>query len=99
MLRMTVNQPVCQGVEPTLGLVTRYYFLYECCCLKVAVFSLWGVLSDERSGLSFVILSLQQFISIYLKDLSFLCFTVQQSIYNIYKASFSPGSVQQIMLY
>jgi hypothetical protein len=54
----SVSQLVCQGIEPTLRLVTRYYFLSEGCCLKVAVLSLWGVLSDERSGLSFVILSL-----------------------------------------
>jgi hypothetical protein len=30
-LRLTVRQSVCQGVEPTLGLVTRYYFLPESC--------------------------------------------------------------------
>jgi hypothetical protein len=41
-----------------MRLVTRYYFLPESCFLKVAVLSLWGALSDERSGLSFVILSL-----------------------------------------
>jgi hypothetical protein len=33
---MTEGQSVCRGVEPTLGLVTRYYFLF----LKVAVLSL-----------------------------------------------------------
>jgi hypothetical protein len=71
-LQLMVSQPVCQGVEPTLGLLTRYYFLCEC-CLKAAVLSLPGSLSDERLSLSFVILSLQQFISIYIKDLSFLC--------------------------
>jgi hypothetical protein len=56
-LQLTVSQPVCQGVEPTLGLVTKYHFLSKC-CLKVAVLSLWGALSDERSDLSFVFLSL-----------------------------------------
>jgi hypothetical protein len=50
-LRLTVSQPVCQGVEPSLGLVPRYYFLSECRCLKVAVLSLCGALSDERFGL------------------------------------------------
>jgi hypothetical protein len=35
--------------RPNLGLVTIYYFLSEGCCLKVAVLSLWGALSDERS--------------------------------------------------
>jgi hypothetical protein len=57
-LRLTVSQPVYQGAEPSLWLVTRYYFLSESCCPKVAVLSSWGTLSDERSGLSFVILSL-----------------------------------------
>jgi hypothetical protein len=28
-----------------------------------------------------------------------MCLTVQQYKYNIYKAAFSPGSIQQIMLY
>jgi hypothetical protein len=54
----SVGQSVCQGIEPTLGLVTRYYFLSEGCFLKVAVLSSWGALSDERSGMSLVILSL-----------------------------------------
>jgi hypothetical protein len=50
-LQLTNSQSVCQGVEPTLELVTRYYFLSEGCCLKDAVLSLCGALSDERSGL------------------------------------------------
>jgi hypothetical protein len=66
-LQLTVNQSVCQGIEPTLGLVTRYYFLTEGCFLKVAVLSLWGALSDERSGLSFVIL-LNVFQIIYINS-------------------------------
>jgi hypothetical protein len=53
----SVGQSVCQGIEPTLRLVTKYYFLSEGCCLKVAVLSLQGALFDDRSGLSFVILS------------------------------------------
>jgi hypothetical protein len=57
-LQLTVSQPLCQGIEPTVGLVTRYYFLSEGCFLKFAVLSFWGALSDERSGLSFVFLSL-----------------------------------------
>jgi hypothetical protein len=40
---------VCLGVEPRLGLMTRYLFW-----MKVTVLSIWGALSDERSGLSFV---------------------------------------------
>jgi hypothetical protein len=57
-LQLTVSQPLCQGMEPILGLVTRYYFLSEGCFLKFAVLSFWGVLSDDRSGLSFVFLCL-----------------------------------------
>jgi hypothetical protein len=48
-LRPTVSQSVRLGVEPTVGLTTRYKF-----CLNFAVLSLWGALSDERSGLSLV---------------------------------------------
>jgi hypothetical protein len=32
-----VSQSVCQGIEPTLRLVTRYYFLSEGCCLVSVV--------------------------------------------------------------
>jgi hypothetical protein len=55
---MTDGQSVCIGVEPTLGLVTRYYFLLEGCCLKVAVLFLWGALSDERTDQQFAVQSL-----------------------------------------
>jgi hypothetical protein len=36
---LMVGQSVCQGIEPTLGLVTRYYFLSEGCFLKGLVIS------------------------------------------------------------
>jgi hypothetical protein len=56
-LRLTVSQYVL--VSSTLvGLVTRYYFLSECCCLKFLVLYLWDALSDERTGLQFVVYSL-----------------------------------------
>jgi hypothetical protein len=43
-------------VSSTLvGLATRYYFLSECSCLKLAVLYLWRALSDERTDLSFVV--------------------------------------------
>jgi hypothetical protein len=45
----SVSQSVCQGIEPTLGLVTRYCVLSEGCFLKVAVLSVWDALSDEKS--------------------------------------------------
>jgi hypothetical protein len=57
-LRLTVNLSVGLGIEYLLGLVTRYYFLCEGCCLKVAVLHLWGALSDERTGLQFAVQSL-----------------------------------------
>jgi hypothetical protein len=40
-----------------VGLVSRYYFLLECCCLKFAVLFLWGALSDKRMGLQFAVWS------------------------------------------
>jgi hypothetical protein len=48
-LRLTVSLSVCLGVELNLGLLTRDFFVS-----KVTVLSLWGALSDERSGLYFV---------------------------------------------
>jgi hypothetical protein len=51
-------QSLCLGVEPTLGLVTRCYFLSESCCLKVAVSFQWGAFSDGRTGLQFAVQSL-----------------------------------------
>jgi hypothetical protein len=50
-LQLTVSQSVGLGVEPNLGLLTRdifFFFLNLQSCL------IWGALSDERSGLSFV---------------------------------------------
>jgi hypothetical protein len=48
-LQLTVSQSVCLGVEPNLGLLTREFFF-----LKLQSCLIWGALSDERSGLSFV---------------------------------------------
>jgi hypothetical protein len=56
-LRPTVSQLVCLCVEPTLGLVTRFYFLSEGCCLKVVVLFLCGAPFDERMGLQFSVQS------------------------------------------
>jgi hypothetical protein len=44
-----VSQSVSLGVEPHLGLITRYLLLIESYDLV-----LWGALSDEKTGLSFV---------------------------------------------
>jgi hypothetical protein len=54
----TDGQQICIGIEPTLGLATRYYFLSECCFLKVEVLFLLGALSGERMGLQFAVQSL-----------------------------------------
>jgi hypothetical protein len=57
----TDSQSVSQYglVSSTLmELVTRHYFLSECCCLKFAVLFLWAALSDERTGLKFSVQSL-----------------------------------------
>jgi hypothetical protein len=45
-LRLTVSQSVILGVEPHMGLMTRYLLVLDSCG--------WGALSDERTGLSFV---------------------------------------------
>jgi hypothetical protein len=45
----SVSQSVSLGVGPHLGLMTRYYFY-----LTITVLLLWGALSDERTGLTFV---------------------------------------------
>jgi hypothetical protein len=66
-------------------------------CLKFAVLSLWGALSDERSGLSLVS-HCRQYVT---HCQNVILFTFYMShvfcIYNIHKTSVSPGSVQQIM--
>jgi hypothetical protein len=49
-LRLTVSQSVSLGVDPHLGLMTRCLLLF----LTVTALCLWGALSDERMGLSFV---------------------------------------------
>jgi hypothetical protein len=49
-LRLTVSQSVILGVEHHLGLMTRYLVLFD----SYGLVFLWGALSDERTGLSFV---------------------------------------------
>jgi hypothetical protein len=90
MLQLTVSQSVCLGFEPQLGLMTRSFLF-----VTVAVLSIWGAFSDERTGLSFVSHS-QPIVSIYIY-LQLNLTLISTSMYYIYKASVSPGSVQQIM--
>jgi hypothetical protein len=49
-LRLTVSQSVNLGVEPHLRLMTRYLLL----SWQLRSCFLWGALSDERTGLSFI---------------------------------------------
>jgi hypothetical protein len=93
-LRLTVSQSVCLGVETRLGLMTRCFFLFESYCpVRVGVPSLTrgrvcrlSVIFGSISSLSFV----QLFTILLLKP---------NRMYNIYKASVSPGSLQQTMPY
>jgi hypothetical protein len=48
-LRLTVSQSVSLGVEPNVGLMTRYLLLFDSYGLI-----LWGAFSHERTVLSFV---------------------------------------------
>jgi hypothetical protein len=50
----SVNMSWCRARS---GLVTKHYIPSEHSCRKVPFLSLWGALADERSGLSFVSLS------------------------------------------
>jgi hypothetical protein len=109
-VRVTFSQSVSQYVlasTPLCGRLTRYCFLFKSLGLGFVVLSLWGALSDERLRLSFVSQSLLICLRVHLL-VTFLSFTYLPYIYtihytihmyNMYKASFSPGSVQQIMPY
>jgi hypothetical protein len=55
---------------------------------------MWGALSDERTGLLFARVTVGSTVCC-----QYVQFTLNVCIYNIYKASVSPGSVQQIMPY
>jgi hypothetical protein len=50
MLRSTVSRPVCLAIKHPFGAYDEIFIT----CVTVTVLFLWGALSDERSGLSFV---------------------------------------------
>jgi hypothetical protein len=64
-LRPTVSQSVRLGVEPQLGLITGYQVVLVTCL------SMSGAPSDERAGLSFVIVTvrlLSKYIQFYMHN-------------------------------
>jgi hypothetical protein len=55
MLRPTVSRPVCLGIKHPSGAYDQIYFRSEYGIrLTVTILILWGALSNERMGLSFV---------------------------------------------
>jgi hypothetical protein len=56
-LRPMTSRSVSLGFEPHLGLMTRCELLFDSYCLTVTVLSISGAHSDERSGLSFVLVT------------------------------------------
>jgi hypothetical protein len=96
LLLKSVSQCVLVS-SPFCGRLTRYCFLFKSLGLEFVVLSLWGALSDEKPGLSFVSHSPVIRLCVHLLFTFVIHIYILHNAYNIYKAPFSPGSVQQIM--
>jgi hypothetical protein len=89
-LRLTVSQSVCFGFEPRLGLMTGYSFLIE--KLQSCPYGAPSLTRGRVCHLSVIAGSISPLSSVQLFTVLLL---KPNHIYNIYKASVSPGSVQQ----
>jgi hypothetical protein len=91
--RLAVSQSVCLGVEPRPGLMTRYLFW-----IKKLQSCPYGAPSLTRSRVCLLPVIVGSIVHCHLY--SYLQFALKLNhMYNIYKASVSPGSVQQILPY
>jgi hypothetical protein len=94
MLRPTVQSATLSWNKAPMWGFRPDHYSYQ----TVAGLLMWGAFADERTGLSFARLSQQQYVSC--QYVQFTCYKLLNvCIYNICKASVSPGSVQQIMPY
>jgi hypothetical protein len=88
---LTVSQPVCLGVEPPLGLVTRFKVLS-----LLQRESPRGILSDERVGVSVMFLGLCEvhILFTYYNVVQIIRVNIYNLLYAVYRLR---GLVQRLM--